>query len=58
MGCLDALDLLTVCVEAGSGLDQAIARTTEDLNIPHPELSDELGRSRPRFGPVFHVHKR
>jgi hypothetical protein len=38
----DALDLLTVCVEAGSGLDQAIARTTEDLNIPHPALSDEL----------------
>ena len=41
-GLPDALDLLTVCVEAGSALDQAIARTTEDLHIPHPELADEL----------------
>jgi tight adherence protein C len=41
-GLPDALDLLTVCVEAGSALDQAIAKTSEDLRIAHPVLADEL----------------
>jgi tight adherence protein C len=41
-GLADALDLLTVCVEAGGGLDQAIARATEDLHLAHPELAEEL----------------
>ena len=41
-GLPDALDLLTVCVEAGSGLDQAIVKTTEELQIAHPDLADEL----------------
>ena len=42
-GLPDALDLLTVCVEAGSGLDQAIVKASEELALVHPALSDELG---------------
>ena len=38
----DALDLMVVCVEAGLGLDQAIARVGEDVNQAHPALGDEL----------------
>ena len=38
----DALDLMVVCVEAGLGLDQAIARVGEEVKRTHPELSDEL----------------
>ncbi len=42
-GLADALDLLIVCVEAGSGLDQAIMKATEELAISYPNLSRELG---------------
>lgn len=38
----DALDLMVVCVEAGLGLDQAIARVGEDVKQAHPALGDEL----------------
>lgn len=38
----DALDLMVVCVEAGLGLDQAIARVGEEVKRTHPALSDEL----------------
>jgi tight adherence protein C len=38
----DALDLMVVCVEAGLGLDQAIARVGEEVERTHPALSDEL----------------
>ena len=41
-GLPDALDLLTVCVEAGSSLDRALARTSEELMLPHPALAEEL----------------
>ncbi|MDQ3548031.1 MAG: type II secretion system F family protein [Chloroflexota bacterium] len=41
-GLPDALDLLIVCVEAGSGLDQAIIKVTDELQLAHPALSDEL----------------
>jgi tight adherence protein C len=42
-GLPDALDLLIVCVEAGMGLDQAIAKAAEELAVSHPRLSEELG---------------
>ncbi|MDP9225827.1 MAG: type II secretion system F family protein, partial [Actinomycetota bacterium] len=41
-GLPDALDLMIVCVEAGCGLDQAILKTSEELEISHPELASEL----------------
>lgn len=41
-GLADALDLLIVCVEAGSGLDQAIMKATEELSVSYPNLSREL----------------
>ena len=41
-GLPDALDLMIVCVEAGTGLDQAIQKTSVELEISHPELAGEL----------------
>ena len=41
-GLPDALDLMIVCVEAGTGLDQAILKTSIELEISHPELASEL----------------
>lgn len=38
----DALDLFIVCMEAGSSLDQAIMKATEELELTHPELTKEL----------------
>ena len=35
-GLPDALDLMIVCVEAGCGLDQAILKTSDELEISHP----------------------
>jgi tight adherence protein C len=41
-GLPDALDLMIVCIEAGSGLDQAILKASEDLDLVHPALAREL----------------
>jgi len=41
-GLPDGVDLLIVCVEAGLGLDQAVAKVGEELQITHPALSDEF----------------
>ena len=41
-GLPDALDLMIVCIEAGSGIDQAIIKTSDELDISHPALAEEL----------------
>ncbi|MFN7917555.1 MAG: type II secretion system F family protein [Vicinamibacterales bacterium] len=41
-GLPDALDLLVVCIEAGSGLDQALMKTSEEIAFTYPALGDEL----------------
>ena len=41
-GLPDALDLLVVCIEAGSGLDQAIVKTGDELSYTYPALGEEL----------------
>jgi tight adherence protein C len=40
----DALDLLTVCVESGLGLSQALQRVADELDVSHPELSSEISQ--------------
>lgn len=41
-GLPDALDLLIVCLESGSGMDQAIVKVSDELEIAYPALADEL----------------
>jgi tight adherence protein C len=41
-GLPDALDLFIVCLEAGSGLDQAIVKASEELALSYPALAEEL----------------
>lgn len=41
-GLPDAIDLMIVCIESGSGLDQALNRVAEELALPYPELAREL----------------
>ena len=38
----DALDLMVVSVEAGLGLDQAMARVAQELEFAYPDLASEL----------------
>ncbi|MGE0460830.1 MAG: type II secretion system F family protein [Vicinamibacterales bacterium] len=41
-GLPDAIDLMIVCIESGSGIDQALNRVAEELSLPYPELAHEL----------------
>jgi tight adherence protein C len=38
----DALDLMTICVEAGLGMDAAVARVAAEIGLKSRVLSDEL----------------
>jgi tight adherence protein C len=38
----DGIDLMVVCVEAGLGLDMAIARTGKEMAVRSPALADEM----------------
>ncbi|HET7061326.1 MAG TPA: type II secretion system F family protein [Nitrosospira sp.] len=38
----DAIDLMTVCIEAGLGLDAAMVRVGEEIRLRSPTLADEL----------------
>lgn len=39
----DALDLMLVCVEAGLGLEAALARVGMEMTVSHPLLSEQFG---------------
>jgi hypothetical protein len=59
------LDLLVICIEAGLSLDQATARTAEELKYAQPELCDELSivvleqrAGRPRADAWKHLAER
>ncbi len=41
-GLPDLLDLLIVCLEAGSSMDQAIIKSTDELEISYPALAQEF----------------
>jgi tight adherence protein C len=43
LGLPDVLDLMVICIEAGLSMDQATARTAEELHTAQPAISDELG---------------
>lgn len=42
-GLPDVLDLLVICIEAGLSMDQATARTADELRLAHRAICDELG---------------
>jgi tight adherence protein C len=41
-GLPDALDLMIVCIEAGSSVDQSILKASDELDLPYPALAEEL----------------
>jgi tight adherence protein C len=42
LGLPEVLDFLIICIEAGLSMDQATARTAQELHLSQPALSDEL----------------
>jgi tight adherence protein C len=64
-GLPDVLDLLIICIEAGLSLDQAAARTSQELTKAQPDLCDELSlvvleqrAGRPRSDAWKHLAER
>ncbi len=64
-GLPDVLDLLIICIEAGLSMDQATARTSQELTKAQPELCDELSlvvleqrAGRPRADAWKHLAER
>jgi tight adherence protein C len=43
-GIPDAIDLLTICVEAGLGLDQALLRIGQEIAVSYPDLNEEFNQ--------------
>src|SRR4029450_290671 len=41
-GLPDALDLMIVCIEAGSGSDKSLVKPSDELDISYPALAEEL----------------
>jgi len=41
-GLPDALDLILLCIEAGSSIEQAVMKTSNELTIAYPALAEEL----------------
>jgi tight adherence protein C len=41
-GLPDALDLILLCIEAGSSIDQAVVKTSSELAITYPALAEEM----------------
>jgi tight adherence protein C len=41
-GLPDALDLMIVCIESGSSIDQSIVKTSDELDITWPALAEEM----------------
>jgi tight adherence protein C len=41
-GLPDALDLMIVCLEAGSALDQSIVKVSDELGLAYPALAEEF----------------
>jgi tight adherence protein C len=65
LGLPEFLDLMVVCIEAGLSLDQALARSVEELAPSQPEISDELSlvlleqrAGRPRADAWRHLAER
>ena len=42
VGLPEALDLLVICAESGLGMDQAMVRVAEEMQLSQPEISDEF----------------
>ena len=46
----DALDLLVTCTEAGLGLNQALQRVADEIDVSHPDLAEELALVNAEIG--------
>ena len=38
----DFLDIMVICIEAGSSIDQAVARSVDESALSEPDISDEI----------------